>query len=97
MKRTRFATEQIIMNLRKMETMVGQEKTAQEAYSEIGIRKQTYYQWRNKYGNTTTSDSKKLKALGKENERLKKTAAGLSIDNAVLKEDVEGRILKPCS
>lgn len=71
--------------------MVGQGKTAQEACREIGICEQTYYRWRNKHGNMTASDAKKLKALEKENERLKKIVAGLNIDNAVLKEVVEGK------
>ena len=39
----------------------------------------------------STSDAKKLKDLEKENERLKRIVADLSIDNAVLKEVVEGK------
>ena len=91
MKKTRFTTEQIIMNLRKIEVMVGQGKSILEACREIGVCEQTYYRWRNKYGNMSTSDAKKLKDLEKENERLKRIVADLSIDNAVLKEVVEGK------
>ena len=69
----------------------GQGKSILEACREIGVCEQTYYRWRNKYGNMSTSDAKKLKDLEKENERLKRIVADLSIDNAVLKEAVEGK------
>jgi putative transposase len=91
MKKTRYTTEQIIMNLRKVEVMIGQGKTIQESCREIGVNEQTYYRWRNKYGGMSTDEAKKLKALEKENERLKKIVADLSVDNAVLKEVVEGK------
>ena len=86
MKQTRYTTEQIIMNLRKVEVMVGQGKTIQESCRDIGVNEQTYYRWRNKYGGMSTNDAKRLKALEKENERLKRIVADLSVDNAVLKE-----------
>jgi cell division protein FtsB len=37
-----------------------------------------------------TSQAKKLKELEKENQRLKKLVAELSLDNAILKEVSEG-------
>ena len=91
MKKTRYTTEQIIMSLRKVEVMVGQGRTIQESCREIGISEQTYYRWRNKYGNLSSSEAKRLKALETENARLKKIVADLSVDNAVLKEAVEGK------
>jgi putative transposase len=91
MKKTRYTTEQITMSLRKVEVMVGQGKTIQESCREIGISEQTYYRWHNKYGNLPSSEAKRLKALETENARLKKIAADLSVDNAVLKEAVEGK------
>ena len=91
MKTTRYTTEQIIMNLRKMELMTSQGKSIQEACREIGVAYQTFCRWRKKYGDMSTSDAKKLKALEKENERLKKIVAGLSVDNVILKEAVEGK------
>lgn len=58
MKKTRYTTEQIIMNLRKVEVMVGQGRTVQESCREIGVNEQTYYRWRNKYGGMSTSEAK---------------------------------------
>ena len=37
------------------------------------------------------SDAKKLRALEKENARLKKLVAVLSLDNAILKDVAEGK------
>jgi putative transposase len=53
---------------------------------QIGVTQQTYYRWRKEYGGMNTSDAKKLKMLEKENERLKKLVADLSLQNAVLQD-----------
>jgi len=46
---------------------------------------QNYYLWRKKYGGlSTTSQAKRLKELEKENCRLKRLVADLSMDNAVV-------------
>lgn len=91
MKAKRHTTEQIVMNLRKVEVMVSQGKTIQDCCRELGICEQTYYRWRNKYGSLQTGEAKRLRELEKENERLKKIVADLSVDNAILKEVVEGK------
>jgi hypothetical protein len=41
---------------------------------------------RKEYGGLRTDQAKKLKTLEKENARLKKLVADLSLDNAILKE-----------
>ena len=91
MKQTKYTVEQIINNLRKVEVMVAQGKTIQECCREPGFAEQTYYRWRSKYGGMQTSDARRLKELEQENARLKKIVADLSVDNATLKEAVEGK------
>lgn len=91
MKQTKYTVEQIINNLRKVEVMVAQGKTVQQCCRELGFAEQTYYRWRNKYGGMNTSDARRLKELEQENARLKKIVADLSVDNAILKEVVEGK------
>lgn len=91
MKQTKYTVEQIINILRKVEVMVAQGKTVQQCCRELGIVEQTYYRWRSKYGGMNTSDAKRLKELEQENARLKKIVADLSVDNAILKEVVEGK------
>ena len=54
------------------------------------MTEQTYYRWRKEYGGMRVEQAKKLKELEKENTRLKKLVADLSLDNAILKEVAEG-------
>lgn len=91
MKQTRYTTDQIIMNLHKVEVLQAQGKTIEESCRELGFSEQAFYRWRKKYGAMQSSDVKRLKALEKENARLKKIVADLSVDNAILKEVVEGK------
>ena len=61
-------------------------KNVKEACRVLEISEQTYYRWRREYGGLNTTQAKKLKALEKENTRLKGLVADLSLDNAILKE-----------
>lgn len=81
-----YTTEQIIVKLREVELFCGQGKTISEAVRQAEISEQTYYRWRKEYGGMTTSDAKRLKELEKENARLKKLVADLSLDNAILRD-----------
>ncbi len=57
-----------------------------EASRKLGITEQTYYRWRREYGGMRVEQAKRLKKLEKENNRLKKLVADISLDNAILKE-----------
>jgi putative transposase len=85
-----FTTEQIISKLREAEVLISQGKTAAEASRTTGISEQTYYRWRREYGGVGTEQVHRLKELEKENARLKRLVADLSLDNAILKETVKG-------
>ena len=90
MARKYFTTEQIISKLREAEVLMSQGKTAAEASRAIGISEQSYYRWRKEYGGVSTEQVHRLKELEKENARLKRLVADLSLDNAILKETVKG-------
>jgi putative transposase len=85
-KRKVFSAEQIIMKLREVEVLFGQDKTVKEVCRVLEISEQTYYRWRKEYGGLNTTQAKKFKELEKENARLKNLVADLSLDNAILKE-----------
>ena len=85
-----FTSEQIISKLREAEVLISQGKTAGEASRAIGISEQTYYRWRREYGGVGNEQVQRLKELEKENARLKRLVADLSLDNAILKETVKG-------
>lgn len=89
-KKKRHSAEQIIAKLREAEVLQAQGKTVAEAVKAIGVTEQTYYRWRKEYGGLKVDQAKRLKALEKENLRLKKLVAELSLDKAILKEAAEG-------
>ena len=90
MVRKNFTPEQIINKLREAEVHINQGVFISEASRKIGVTEQTYYRWRKEYGGLRIEQAKKLKNLEKENTRLKKLVADLSLDNAILKEAAEG-------
>jgi len=85
-RRRRYTPEQIITKLREAEVHLSQGKTVKEASKLVEIREPTYYRWRREYGGMDVTQAKKLKEMEKENARLKKLVADLSLDNAILKE-----------
>ncbi len=85
-----YTPEQIINKLREAEVLLSQGATIGEASRKIGVTGQTYYRWRKEYGGIRLEQAKRLKELEKENSRLKKLVAGVSLDNAILKEAARG-------
>jgi transposase-like protein len=90
MSRKRYTAEQIIGMLREAEVLQSQGMTIGEVSRKLGITEQTYYRWRKEYGGMRVDQAKRLKELEKENLRLKKLVADLSLDNDILKETVRG-------
>ena len=90
MGRKRYTAEQIIGMLREAEVLQSQGITIGEISRKLGITEQTYYRWRKEYGGMRVDQAKRLKELEKENVRLKKLVADLSLDNDILKETVRG-------
>jgi putative transposase len=90
MVRKAFKPEQIIGKLREVEVMLSQGSTVGEASRKIGVTEQTYYRWRKEYGGMRVEQAKRLQELEKENGRLKKLVADISLDNAILKEAARG-------
>ncbi len=82
--------EQIINKLREAEILLNQGANVGEASRKIGVTEQTYYRWRKEYGGMRIEQAKRLKDLEKENTRLKKLVADISLDNAILKEVAGG-------
>ncbi len=90
MSRKRFTSEQIIGILREAEVLQSQGMTINEISRKLSISEQTYYRWRKDYGGMRVDQAKRFKALEKENIRLKKIVADLSLDNDILKEAARG-------
>jgi transposase-like protein len=90
MVRKGFRPEQIIGKLREAEILLSQGSTVGEASRKLGVTEQTYYRWRKAYGGMRVEQAKRLQELEKENSRLKKLVADISLDNAILKEAARG-------
>lgn len=82
---------QIIDKLRTVERLQAEGETIKDAVAEIGVSEQTYYRWRRQYGGMDKGDARRLKELEKENGRLKKLVADLTVKVDILKEAVEGK------
>ncbi len=90
MVRKGFKPEQIINKLREAEVLLSQGFTVGEASRKLGVTDQTYYRWRKEYGGMRVEQAKRLQELEKENSRLKRLVADISLDNAILKEAARG-------
>jgi transposase-like protein len=90
MPRKRFTAEQIITKLREAEILLAKGLKAGEVCRQLDVSENTYYRWRKEYGGLDVKQAKRLKELEKENARLKKLVADLSLDISILKEAARG-------
>lgn len=90
MSRKRYTPEQIIGILRKAEVVLAQGTKVAEMCRGLGVSEQTYYRWRKEYGGMKISQAKRLKDLERENTRLKRAVADLTLDKLILQEALEG-------
>ena len=90
MSQKRHGVDQIVPMLRRADVELGKGKKVPEVCKLLGIAGQTYYRWRQKYGGMAPEMTKELKALQKENARLKKMVAEQALDMEILKEAAKG-------
>ena len=90
MGRKRHTPEQIITALREAEVGLARGKSLKLMSRELGITEQTYYRWRREYGGMKVSQARRLKELERENGRLKRAVADLTLDKLILEEAAKG-------
>jgi transposase-like protein len=90
MSRKRYSPEKIIGMLREAEIVLAQGMTIGQVCRELSISEQTYYRWRKQCGGLKISQAKRIKDMERENARLKKAVADLTLDKVILKEALEG-------
>jgi putative transposase len=78
--------------LRQIKVSMAQGKSAPEACREAGISQQSYYRWRKEYGGLEIDQAKRMKELERENVRLKRLVADLSLEKQVLKDVASGNL-----
>jgi putative transposase len=92
MAKKRYSAEQIVTKLRQIDVLVGQGRSVVQACKESEITEQSYYRWRNEYGGLQIEQAKRFKELERENARLKRLVAELSLEKQVLKDIAEGNL-----
>ena len=90
MSRKQVTVEKIIGMLREAEVALAQGKKVGEVCRSLGVSEQSYYRWRREYGGLKSSQAKRIKDLERENSRLKKAVADLTLDKLILREALEG-------
>ncbi|MEM6758506.1 MAG: transposase [Pseudomonadota bacterium] len=93
MARKRYSDEDIFRLLREIELSLASGSDVATACRTAGVSDATYYTWRKRFGGMGRSEMTNLKALQKENDRLKKIVAELELDKLILKESLD--YLKP--
>jgi putative transposase len=88
----RFSAEQIVTLLRQIEVSMAQGKSIGVACREAGISDQSYYRWRREYGGLDLDQARRMKELEKENARLRRLVADLSLEKQVLKDISSGNL-----
>lgn len=86
MRKSRFTEEQIAYALQQAEYGT----TVAKVIRKMGISEQTFYRWKKKYSDMSSSEVRRLKQLEEENRRLKRAVADLTLDKLILEEALEG-------
>jgi putative transposase len=91
MKKKGYSSEEIIRKLRQAEVLFHEGKVVAEACRELGITDSTYYKWRKEYGGMKMDQAKRLKDLERENGRLRRVVADLTLDKLILQDVSAGK------
>jgi transposase-like protein len=81
MKRKRHTAEEIIKKLREAAAQLAGGKSVEAAVRQIGVSVPTYHRWKEQCGGADRNTVKRLKEL----------VADQALDNAMLKELMEGK------
>ena len=88
----RFSQEQIMATLRQIEVHLAQGKSVALACKDAAISEQSYFRWRKEYGGVPIEQAKRLKDLERENVRLRRLVADLSLEKQILKDISQGNL-----
>jgi hypothetical protein len=86
------SAEQIVLKLRQIEVQTAQGKSLALACKEAEISEQSYYRWRKEYGGLQIDQARRMKDLERENTRLRRLVADLSLEKQVLADVASGNL-----
>ena len=84
MKRIRFSNEKIAFALKQIESGVPRDMVCEM----LGISERTFYRWKTTYLGLAPIEIDRMKKLETENMKLKKIVAELSLERAVLQDQL---------
>jgi cell division protein FtsB len=84
--------EQVVLKLRQIEVQTAQGKSLAIACREAEISEQSYYRWRKEYGGLQIDQARRMKDLERENARLRRLVADLSLEKQVLADVAAGNL-----
>ena len=90
MRKRMFSDSDVARMLNDVDRLIDAGHSATAACRQIGISQQSYYRWRKEYGGLKMDQAKRLKELERENTRLRKAVADLTLDKQVLAEVAKG-------
>ncbi|HET6519264.1 MAG TPA: transposase [Geminicoccaceae bacterium] len=82
--------EEIIAELREADVLLGQGRKVAAVVKAPGVGEVTYHRWRQEYGGRSVSQAKRLKELERENARLRRAVADLTLDRMIPQEAARG-------
>ncbi|ABY28864.1 transposase IS3/IS911 family protein [Methylorubrum extorquens PA1] len=88
----RPSADQVVLMLRQIEVQTAQGKSIAVACKEADVSEQSYYRWRKEYGGLKVDQAKRMKDLERENARLRRLVADLSLEKQVLADVASGNL-----
>lgn len=79
-----------MLKLRRIEVQTARGKSLALACEEAEISEQSYYRWRKGYGGLQIDQARRMKDLERENARLRRLMADLSLEGQVLADVASG-------
>jgi putative transposase len=89
-RRKKHTPEEIVGKLCQFEFATAQGTPVADAIRAIGVTEATHYGWRQELGGLKLDQVKRLKELERENARLRKAVADLTLEKLILKEAASG-------
>ena len=88
----RPSAEQVVLMLRQIEVQTAQGKSIAVACKEADVSEQSDSRWRKEYGGLKVDQARKMKDLERENARLRRLVADLSLEKQVLADVASGNL-----